>query len=63
MSSSTKIIYIVMVEKKNGSLLQPIAFESLEDAHFELSSRKNDSRVLYAWIVTAPLHKKQHNAA
>ena len=63
MINTSKPIYVVMVQKENGSIMHPMLFENQDDAQAELDVWKGGKNVLDAWIWIAPLHKKQRKAA
>jgi hypothetical protein len=56
---NTKLVYAVMIEKKNGSILAPIIFECSEEAKAEKQRWQESEPTLSVWILACHLHKKQ----
>jgi hypothetical protein len=58
-----KIVWVVMVQKQNGSIVNPMVFESQFEAILEQQAWQKEENVLDAWVVGCHLNKKQKAAA
>lgn len=63
MNNSDKLVYAVMIEKANGSILAPIIFESSEEAKEEKKLWQENEPTMSVWILACQLHKKRRAAA
>jgi hypothetical protein len=56
---NTKLVYAVMIEKPNGSILAPIVFECSEQAKAEKKLWQENEPTMSVWILACHLHKKE----